>query len=284
MTRTAGFALTVWLLFTGLSYGHNPDTSYLRCVVTPHELSLRFSFDLATLYRVVGFDVNASGQVSRESMEKLSGIVYDYLEQSVLLDINGHRTRLGQKQPMGWPLEAGEAILEKNYRDYLLNFSFTCPTDAVIEDITFDYEVFTQLGSQHRAIADIEQEGRHLQVDFTDVEPDYLYDTGWTAKPISASAPEAFRKGVTLAWLHLEWPIIAFFAMLFSKLRGSWRLAQLAAMSLIETGVIYACQDLKLNSPGWAGVSIGLALAALVSWTTAAMLRRPFKPPIPPLQ
>src|SRR5207249_4739642 len=100
-------------------------------------------------------------------------------------DINGQKSKLGMRGPVGWPADAGEAIAEKDYHAQLLHFRFACSSKPVIEDFSINYDVFDELGDRHRAIADIEQEGKHLEIVFTQFEPDYLYDTAYQSDPLS---------------------------------------------------------------------------------------------------
>lgn len=194
------------------SFAHNPDTSYLRCKVAPHRLELRFTFDPATLYRIVPIDADGDGRVTRAEMEAVAGEIFDYLEEFVHFEINGESARFGQRRPIGWPPDAGEAIAEKDYHQQLLHFTFEAESKPVIEDFYLDYDVFDELGDQHRVISDIEQDGRHHEVIFTLLEPDYVYDTAWVPEP-TASAPAdpesgpvalakaaRFRSGVARVW------------------------------------------------------------------------------------
>lgn len=177
------------------SFAHNPDTSYLRCRIESHELELRFTFDPATLHRIVRPDANGDGKITRAEMDAVTPDIFEYLESSVQLEINGVAVTPGGRTGLGWPAEAGDAIAEKDYHTQLLHFTFQCRSQPLIEDVYVCLNVFAELGDRHRTIADIEQEGKHQEVIYTMFEPDYLYDTFW--KP---GAGEICRRVVAAAW------------------------------------------------------------------------------------
>jgi len=174
---------------------HSPDTSYLRCTVAPHELGLRFTFDLATLHQIVRPDADGDGEVTRAEMDAVTPEIFEYLESSVQLEVNGEPVKLGERAGLGWPAEGGDAIVEKDYHTQLLHFAFRRPSKPMIEDIYMCQNVFEELGDRHRIIQDIEQDGRHHEVIYTMFEPDYLYDTFW--KP---DTRELFRGYMAAVW------------------------------------------------------------------------------------
>jgi hypothetical protein len=172
---------------------HNPDTSYLRCRVTPRELELRFTLGLPALYRIVRPDTDGDGKITRAEMEAATADVYQYLESAMRLEINGEPVALGERQGLGWPEEVGAAVAEKDYHGLLLHFTFRRPSPGLIEDFYVLGDVFTELGDGHQIIADIEQDGKHQEVVFTQLEPDYLYDTFWRGTG-------SFKEGISLVW------------------------------------------------------------------------------------
>jgi hypothetical protein len=58
----------------------------------------------------------------------------------------------------------------------------------------------------HRAVANIEQEGKHWEVVFTQFEPDYVYDTFWRERESAGEGKAAFdqkdsfRAAVAAVW------------------------------------------------------------------------------------
>ncbi|MCE9518801.1 MAG: hypothetical protein K8R87_04460, partial [Verrucomicrobia bacterium] len=145
------------LLLTSPLFAHNPDTSYLRCLVEPHGLELRFTFDPATLHRIVRPDADGDGKITRAEMEAVTPAIFDYLVATVRLEINGKPVPLGERAGLGWPAEAGEGIFEKDYHTQLLHFTWRCRSQPLMEDVYVCYEVFAELGDRHRIIADMVQ-------------------------------------------------------------------------------------------------------------------------------
>lgn len=245
---------------------HAPNTSYLRCQVEPHRLDMTFSFDLATLFRVIGYDINASGKVSRTDMEAASQQVYRFIEEAVQLQINGKAVSLGQRQPMGWPVDGGDAIQEQDYQQKLLHFRFLCESQPLIEDITIAYNVFDDFGADHRVVADLQQSGKHLEVVFTQPEPDYLFDTYWRAEPQAAAsgAPQNFRRfqeAVSQVWRYPAWLLLVCAAMFMPRRVRSFGIGFVA---LALAGWAW-----KVSAGGWEAV-LG-ALSGLVTLWLAAL-------------
>lgn len=217
------------LFFAGVSgaWAHAPDTSYLRAVVSQHELELRFTFDLSTLHRIDRVDSNLDGKVSRGEAEAAVTDLAAFLRRTVTLEINNDKVELGTPQPLGWPVDVGDAVEEKDYGQTLVHLTFISKSDKLIEDFYLLYEVFGQLGSMHRAVADIDQEGKHLEVVFTELEPDYVYDTFWkpdgevVARHREVPIPvEFFRSSLTLTWNLAGLPLmfLAAFSLMPRKL------------------------------------------------------------------
>jgi hypothetical protein len=225
--RFARFGVLVFawtFLLSSSVQAHAPDTSYLRAVVSKHALELRFTFDLATLYRIERLDADNDGKVTRAEAEKVAPDIAEFLRRSIVLEVNEKKTELGELQHLGWPVDAGELVEEKNYGQTLVNFTFKQQTPRkVIEDFYVLYEVFAQLGAVHRVVANIEQDEKHLEVVFTQFEPDFLYDTYWTqSKELTATSQGVvdrkghFRRGAAGVW-SIRWlPMAVVLAYIFT--------------------------------------------------------------------
>ncbi len=198
--RTGVSALLV--LLASPSFAHNPDTSYLRCVLAQHALDLRFTFDIATLFRIVRPDADGDGRVSPAELVQITPEVYAYLEKSVALEINGAPAAPGMRGAVAWPPGAGDAIAEKDYHQVLVHFPLRVESAALIEDFYANYDVFDELGDSHRVIADVEQGEGHHEIIFTQFEPDYLYDTGWL--PSETVEPPLFKSSFE-SWVGRLW-------------------------------------------------------------------------------
>jgi hypothetical protein len=248
---------------------HAPDTSYLRAVVSKHTLELRFTFDLATLHRIERLDRDQDGKVTRPEAEAAAPDIADYLKEAITLEVNGGAADLGALQSVGWPMDGGEFVEEKNYGQTLLHFTFSITSEKVIEDFYVLYEVFAQLGTVHRVIANIEQEEKHLEVVFTQFEPDYLYDTFWREE---AAPALTFRSGVEDAWKQWWLPgLVAIVICVVPAGRFGCCIECVVALWVV----------LAIDShpePGrWAwlaGLFAGLAIIAFIVWPVRAILRR----------
>jgi hypothetical protein len=203
-----GALILAWLLaLPWFVQAHAPDTSYLRAVVSKHALELRFTFDIATLHRIERLDADNDGKVTRAEAEKAAPEIAEFLRQSITLEVNGTKAELGALQSLGWPVDAGESVAEKDYGQTLVHFTFKLEPRKVIEDFYVLYEVFAQLGVVHRAVANIEQEDKHMEVVFNQFEPDYLYDTYWRQEANRSEKGEpavdrrsSFYRGVAGVW------------------------------------------------------------------------------------
>ncbi len=252
------------LLITAPLQAHNPDTSYLRCCIAPHELELRFTFDLATLHRIVRPDADSDGKITRAEMEAVTSGIFDYLEATVRLELNGKPVKLGERAGLGWSVEAGEAIFEKDYHTQLLHFTFQCRSQPLIEDVYVCYEVFAELGDRHRIIADIVQGEKHQEVVFNQNEADYLYDTFWR-EDAKGSRKMAFRTGVVSIW-QSHFLLFALFAVMVLTSKSSSRVVAAALAVVLVMGVIAVGLGGEMRWEIWRtiGASVGALLAVMV--------------------
>jgi len=243
------------------AHAHAPDTSYLRAVVSKHALELRFTFDLATLHRIVRLDADNDGKVTRSEAEAVAPDIADFLGETITLELNGEKAALGTLQPLGWPLDAGEFIEEKNYGQTLVHFTFATSAPRLIEDFYVLYEVFGQLGAQHRVVANIEQEEKHLEVVFTQFEPDYLYDTFWREEPAPVLT---FRSGVQDAWSRWWLPcVVAIVVCLVPAGRMGCCMECLAVLWVALAIESHA----EAGRGSWlAGLFMGFTIVALIAW------------------
>jgi hypothetical protein len=262
--------LIALLAICGAIHAHTPDTSYLRVVISGgnadglryRSLELRFTFDLATLHRITRLDGDYDGKVTRAEAEAGSPDIADFLREAVTLEINEKRTDFGEMQPLGWPVDVGEAVDEKNYSQTLVHFTFKQQTKRSIQDIYVLFEWFAQLGDGHRVVADFEQEGHH-EVVFTLFEPDYVYDTFWQ----QGESPMRFLDGVEDVWK--QWWLPGLLALLAAA-TVRWSLLKWAVavgcvgLAFWVTGNMWA--DPLLRAGPWkAGVIAGMALVAIIT-------------------
>ena len=294
MSKLRTLCIAAILVATAPVRAHNPDTSYLRCVVSKHGIELRFTLDIATIFRITRANFDGDGRVTREEFERIAPEVFAYLEEAVVLEINGEESKLtGRLQP-GWPVEAGDAVLEKDYHQQLVHFPFRVPSPELIEDFTLTYDVFAELGDAHHIVADIEQEGRHLPVTFSQIEPDYVYDTGWTpelkaAARISEQIPEPRASTWLRSYLERIWsatPIILLFALVVVTKPRPWIpvMAALGVFGLFWEACLMGCDGSFHPPSGIAALASALSLLLMtlifqpLSWVWCAIKTRLFSP------
>jgi len=197
------------------AFAHNPDTSYCRITITPHEVGFKFSYDLNTLRRITAIDTNGDRLVSRAELEAAAPIIQRFIRQRVYLDLNERAADFAEAQPPAWPENVGDAIPEADYGVRLLGFTFRNPVLSAPEDVALTFDFFEQLGAAHTILGAFVWQGHEDEVIFTRFEPDYLYDTGYRA-PVFDQASQYFRLGVK--HIFLGYDHIAFLlALLFVK-------------------------------------------------------------------
>jgi hypothetical protein len=265
-------ALTLaWLLaLPWFVQAHAPDTSYLRAVVSKHALELRFTFDIATLHRIERLDADGDGKVTRAEAEKVAPGIAEFLRQSITVEVNGEKAELGTLQPLGWPVDAGKSVEEKNYGQTLLNFTFKQESpQKVIEDFYVLYEVFAQLGAVHRVVANIEQEDKHVEVVFNQFEPDYLYDTYWREEAAPASVL-TFRGGVQEAWSRWWVPLVVVLLVCVVP-RGRFHY-WFGCLALVWVVLATGSPAAPGRASWLAGVFAGVFIVTLIAWPVRSSL------------
>jgi hypothetical protein len=122
--------------------------------------------------------------------------VADYLKKKVLISINETETDIGtfRGYECVWPNSANEAITDRDASQRSVDFSFTKPWTGGVQDVWLGFQIFAEVGDQHSVQAIFAQEGQpESPVEFSQREPEYLYDTGWDAE----SAPPSPAPKVT---------------------------------------------------------------------------------------
>ncbi|MDQ6631191.1 MAG: HupE/UreJ family protein [Verrucomicrobiota bacterium] len=205
----------LFLLFTATAFAHNPDTSYCRVTITPHEIEWKFSYDLITLQRITKLDTNGDHKVSRTELKFAAPALQNFLRQHIYIDLNQREAEFAEADPPAWPSDAGEAIAENEYGQRLLNFTFRNAVLSVPEDVTITFDFFEQLGGAHTILGVFAWNGHEDEVIVTRFEPDYLYDTGYST-PVREQVAQYFKLGVK--HIFLGYDHIAFLlALLFVK-------------------------------------------------------------------
>jgi hypothetical protein len=212
--------LTGLLCFSSVALAHSPDTSYCRIGIGQHEIEFKFTFDLATLQRITNLDANGDQKLSREELIAAAPKLQSFLRQHVYLDLNRREAEFAVADPPTWPDDAGAGIPKSDFNQRLISFTFRNPVLTAPEDVTITFDFFEQLSAAHTVLGAFVWNGHEEEVIFTRFEPDYLYDTGYTA-PVTAQLTQYFRLGVKhifLGYDHLAFLIALLFVKRFMDL------------------------------------------------------------------
>ena len=219
--QLAHLVMRSWLgrfvFFVGVSsvLAHNPDTSYSRITITPHEVECQFIYDLNTLQRMARLDTDGDHRISRAELAAAAPAIQRFLRAHIYLDLNQREAEFAEAEPPAWPADASDAIPESDYGQRLVTFTFRNAVLSLPEDVTITFDFFEQLGGGHTILGAFVFNGHEDEVIFTRFEPDYLYDTGCVT-PVSEQVAQYFRLGVK--HIFLGYDHIAFLlALLFVK-------------------------------------------------------------------
>jgi hypothetical protein len=245
--------------FVPCALAHTPDTSYCRIAITPREVSFKFSFDLATLQRIVPLDANGDGQISPQEAEAAAPAIRNFLRQHVYLDLNQREAEFAEADPLIWPENAGTAIPKGDYTQRLLSFTFRNPMLSAPEDVTITFDFFEQLGAAHTVLGTFAWNGHEDEVIFTRFEPDYLYDTGYET-PLAEQMAQYFKLGVK--HIFLGYDHIAFLMALLFVRRFVDLLKIITAFTVAHTLTLALAVLQIVRLPGqW--VEIGIAVTIM---------------------
>lgn len=191
---------------------HPADQSAMRARVERHTLAIRMTFSLLTLTRFVAVDADGDGRLAFAELKAAEPAVVRYLNEHVLLEVNGKKTALGPETRFDylWPRPAESTpMLEPEYALQKADVAFDVPLGGrMLEDFWIGFQIFEQTGPLQTITAVYEQDGQTLEVPFSVDEPEYLYDTGYKMSaeaaptgdaPTATKAP-ASKRGAT-GWL-----------------------------------------------------------------------------------
>lgn len=187
-------ALIIAAGVTDVVHSHPADISHLRVRVEHESVDLRFSLNIATLARVVRIDANKDNQVTFGEIETAAPFVRDFLMRSTLISINDEETSVDEFKSFEcvWPNPRNTTLTPQDAGQRFVDFHFHRPWTSGVIDVWLGFKVFEQLGDLHTIQCIYQQPGEHdTPVSFSQHEPEYLYDTGWTAtaSPPASDAP-----------------------------------------------------------------------------------------------
>jgi hydrogenase/urease accessory protein HupE len=177
LARHAAAALLVWLGAAGSAWGHNPDTSYARVVISEEWIETRFTFDLDVLERVARLDGDGDGEVTEREFRRAEPEIRSFLRQGVSFEINEFVDDFGELEPAVWP----EGIASVPYAERgvtLVHFPFRKRVQELPESVALTFQVWDVLGDRHTVLGTFHRPpDPEYEVVYTWTEPDFLYFT-----------------------------------------------------------------------------------------------------------
>ncbi len=184
---------------------HPADQSEMRVRPAPHQLEIRFTFNVLTLTRFVRIDTDGDTKISATELAAAQPVLVDYLNDHIPLEINQVKEALGKdvKFDFLWPNAATiPPMTEFEYAARNVDVTFTRKVEGrLLEDFWIGFEIFEQTGPMQTIRGVFEQDGQVLEVPFSGQEPEYLYDTGFAEDPFvqeaekkAAEAPKAAKR------------------------------------------------------------------------------------------
>jgi len=206
------------VIWTSTLCAHPADVSQLRVHVEHERIEFRFTINVAAISRVVRIDSNHDNQITFSEITAAVPIMRDFLTRTTLVTINNESANLGDfvKNECFWPHPETSTITPQEEGTRFVDFNFTKPWPKGVEDVWLGFKVFEQLGDLHIIQCIFQQPNEHdTPVDFNATEPEYLYDTGWSASDtasqpagIAATAPYSF------SWPWLAAKLVAFASLI----------------------------------------------------------------------
>jgi len=184
---------------------HNPDTSYARCRVADDRVEVKLIYDVFTLLKITDLDANHDQRLTRAELRAGAPAIERFLRAHVALEIDGQPADLGEALAPVWPEGAPDSLAAPDWHAAasLIAFPFRRDTSTPPHEVGLTFTFFPQLGAQHTVLGVFEHAGRTQEVTFTDSEPDYLYDAGYTPTAKAETIPAALRRFVRLGVAHI---------------------------------------------------------------------------------
>lgn len=192
----------------------------------PHELAVRFTFNLLTVVKCVRVDADGDGKLSVQELRAAEPAFTRYLNDHVRLEVNQQKAAWGEKARFDylWPNFAKTPPMpEIEYAARNVDVTFVLPQKALLEDFWIAFEIFEQTGPLQTIRGIYRQDENVLEVPFSFQEPEYTYDTGFAEDPfVQAAEQKAAEMPVNHDWP--KWPL-AFGGLLMVAVLF-WRLSK----------------------------------------------------------
>ncbi len=195
----------LFMLMVGMAGAHPSDVSQMRVKLRHEAVEFRLSLNLLTLSRIVIVDADHNQRITPQEIAQAVPTAAAWLKKKVLVSVNETESDLGDFKGHDnvWPNSATEEVTDQEASQRYVDFNFVRPWPAGVLEVWTGFQIFAQVGDQHTVQTIYQQQGQPDQpVDFTQQEPEYLYDTGWdaavTIKPAKAAKPWSWRWAGTI--------------------------------------------------------------------------------------
>ena len=214
-----------WLAMALHVAAHPSDVSQLRVKLAHQQVELRFTFNVLTITRLVLIDTDHDQRITPEEFAKAAPLMADYLKKKVLISVNETETDLGSFSGYDcvWPHSSTGAVTDRDASQRFVDFTFVKPWTDGVQDVWLGFQIFAETGDQHTIQAVYHQEGQpDSPVEFSQREPEYLYDTGWTEEDFKAPPPAKPRPWILSVSIAA---VALLLIMLWKRRRGSGRIS-----------------------------------------------------------
>lgn len=175
--------LLLWLGLASPGFSHPSDVSQMRVKVAQQRLDVRLTMNLLTLTRIVVIDTDSNQRITPEEIAKAAPVAAEFLRKKVMVAINDIDADLGtfDNYESVWPNAETEEVTDQDASQRYVDFHFSQRRPEGVKDVWLGFQFFAELGPLHTVQAIFQQPGQpDHPVEFSQYEPEYLYDTGWT--------------------------------------------------------------------------------------------------------
>jgi hypothetical protein len=178
MARVGWFTVLLALL-PFAARAHNPDTSYARIDIAAKAVEFTFTYDYATLNRIISLDTNRDSALSREELAAATPAIERFLRRTIYLELNERDAVFGDFIPPTWPNDVATTIPASDFGQRLAIFKFRNAILHAPDSVAVTFDFFREFGERHTILGNFVWNGAENEVIFTRFEPDYLFDTGY---------------------------------------------------------------------------------------------------------
>lgn len=183
----------LWILMPSMARAHPSDVSEMRVKLTHETVEFRLSLNLLTLSRIVVVDADHNQRITPQEIAKAVPTAAAWLKKKILVSVNETESDLGDFKGYEnvWPKSATQEVTDQEASQRYVDFNFVRPWPAGVLEVWTGFQIFAQVGDQHTVHAIYQQQGQpDLPVEFTQQEPEYLYDTGWDGRAAATQSPK----------------------------------------------------------------------------------------------